>query len=1000
MTKSAEAERPRADVREAPGERDGGQRARVARRDRHEAGAARRRHQRRPQWRTLVRGRGGLGRTRRIVAIFLRSSRRTAYNVLHVGYDPARCPKRRTAWTLATRAALERAPRPRARAARDLPRRVRRRSAASRAHAQRLGDRALHAPRRHARRRAGSVARAATCSSSSRCPARATASGRAARFATTSSAWISCTAPASSSSTWRAAISGSSAITCTSSASEAAADPSARAQESLPLESSALQRAMTAMRRLAVALLLVLLGSPSARADWEVKRSPFDARVVARYKQLVHANPDDADALARLTALYKQYKSVDALTRELVATAEKSREANDWIAVGNVARNRGDFAGAAKAYAAALERAPDDARALAALGDADVRLGKGAEARPLYERALAQTKDAQAAAAALEEADRSGAGARSRRAGQSRRSPRRARYYDALVQLDPRDDDARATVGRGAGGARAARRSGRRVAHARRPGSGAIRRGRARRGCAPASSPRRRATTRGARRLRQDVRAGAEGQLPATRSGRQDRRARAQARRLRTLAGEWERAWPDSGRDFAEWELLGRLYDELGDADKAQAAFKRALALDPHALDARRRLIALYERTGRDAEVVAEYRRLIAVGAGRAALPARARRAADEGGQSRRGASRSRRRSGASRPIRRCTRQLAELYSRWNLAELALREQELLVRLEPGDDAHLVALGELWWQKGNKKRALELWKKLLDRGPKVAAMTRLAEVYVEHDMAPEALDLYREGGQAGARRTSGVQKGLGSTLERLHRDGEAQEMWASLFERAAEKHDRPAQLEARQRLIVIAQRAGRLGIIAGQYREQALRTRKQRRGRRRGVHAAGRRRAREDGAHGDGRGASAQRSPTRRALASLRADALDGPRAGGAGAPSARRRAGGAEEGGRAGARARPRALSADRRAVAAALSGRRRAELRQARGAARAGRRGGDGAARRGAGEARGSRRRGAGLRARARDRRSAVEGLLHAGAAAHPQRRRRRARPSSIAR
>ena len=87
---------------------------------------------------------------------------------------------------------------------------------------------------------------------------------------------------------------------------------------------------------------------------------------------------------------------------------------------------------------------------------------------------------------------------------------------------------------------------------------------------------------------------------------------------LRTLTGEWERAWPEGGRGFAEWELLGRLYDELGDAEKAQADFKRALALDPHALDARRRLIALYERTGRDTEALAEVRRLIASAPGEA----------------------------------------------------------------------------------------------------------------------------------------------------------------------------------------------------------------------------------------------------------------------------------------------------------------------------------------------------------------------------------------------
>ncbi|HEX9101924.1 MAG TPA: tetratricopeptide repeat protein, partial [Polyangia bacterium] len=293
---------------------------------------------------------------------------------------------------------------------------------------------------------------------------------------------------------------------------------------------------------------------------------------------------------------------------------------------------------------------------------------------------------------------------------------------------------------------------------------------------------------------------------------------------LRTLAGEWERAWPEGGRDFAEWELLGRLYDELGDADKAQAGFKRALALDPHALDARRRLIALYERTGRDADVVAEYRRLIASAPGeprfRLELAERLMKAgkSDEAVKIAQALGRE-----STDPS--LHGQLAELYTRWNLAELALREQELLVRLEPGDDAHLVALGELWWQKGNKKRALELWRKLLERGPKVAAMSRLAEVYVEHDMAPEALDLYQKAAKL-APDDAAVQKGLGATLERLHRDGEAQDAWAALFERAAQKHDRAAQLEARQRLIVIAQRAGRLGILAGQYREQALREHK------------------------------------------------------------------------------------------------------------------------------------------------------------------------------
>ncbi|MCU1280898.1 MAG: Tetratricopeptide 2 repeat protein, partial [bacterium] len=127
------------------------------------------------------------------------------------------------------------------------------------------------------------------------------------------------------------------------------------------------------MRLVAVALIVLAVSPPTARADWEIKRSPFDARVVARYKQILHRDPEDADALAKLTALYKQHKSVEELRRELTTAAEKSHDAADWLVAGHAARARGDFAAAVKAYVAALAAAPDDARAQVALADADVR---------------------------------------------------------------------------------------------------------------------------------------------------------------------------------------------------------------------------------------------------------------------------------------------------------------------------------------------------------------------------------------------------------------------------------------------------------------------------------------------------------------------------------------------------------------------------------------------------------------------------------------------------
>ena len=265
-------------------------------------------------------------------------------------------------------------------------------------------------------------------------------------------------------------------------------------------------------------------------------------------------------------------------------------------------------------------------------------------------------------------------------------------------------------------------------------------------------------------------------------------------------------------------------------------------------------------------------------------------------------------------------------------------------------------------------------------------MARLAEVYVEHDMAPEALDLYEKAAKL-APENAAVQKGMGATLERLHRDGEAQEIWAALFDRAAEKHDRPAQLEARQRLIVIAQRAGRLGIIAGQYREQAMRTRKQDE-----AAAAAYTLLAADALVKMGRMEMAEE--LLRTLAdeardpSLRADAWMGL----AQVERARHRLGDAVAALKKAAELAPdrgrelypqiAELSLQLYQDADALS------YAKARGAARARRRGGDGASRRGAGEARGSGGRRAGVRARARDRRSAVEGLLHPGAAAHSQR------------
>ena len=144
------------------------------------------------------------------------------------------------------------------------------------------------------------------------------------------------------------------------------------------------------MRRLIFAIALV--SAMPARADWEVKRSPFDARLVAGYKEKLHRNGQDAEAVDKLLALYRKYRTVVELQKELEAAAQKTGDAQDWLAVGTLAVHRSEFAQAIAAYKHVLARAPDDATTHLLLGDAYLHVGQSGDARAEYASALAGTR--------------------------------------------------------------------------------------------------------------------------------------------------------------------------------------------------------------------------------------------------------------------------------------------------------------------------------------------------------------------------------------------------------------------------------------------------------------------------------------------------------------------------------------------------------------------------------------------------------------------------------
>src|SRR5438477_8898510 len=50
--------------------------------------------------------------------------------------------------------------------------------------------------------------------------------------------------------------------------------------------------------------------------DWGVKRDPFNATDIARYKAILRGNPHDALALAKLLEMYRRYRTIDVLKDE------------------------------------------------------------------------------------------------------------------------------------------------------------------------------------------------------------------------------------------------------------------------------------------------------------------------------------------------------------------------------------------------------------------------------------------------------------------------------------------------------------------------------------------------------------------------------------------------------------------------------------------------------------------------------------------------------------
>jgi tetratricopeptide (TPR) repeat protein/HEAT repeat protein len=267
---------------------------------------------------------------------------------------------------------------------------------------------------------------------------------------------------------------------------------------------------------------------------------------------------------------------------------------------------------------------------------------------------------------------------------------------------------------------------------------------------------------------------------------------------------EWVKALEaEHPGDFARLALLGSLFEETGDAPKALATYRHALAVNPRQIDLRLKMIRLLESQGELDAAILEYDGLIR------AAPNNPQFVFEECDALLQRGDRARalklvtalesRADGDEDVLSR----VADFYQRIGEGERSLKVLTRLTQAGASDPTHLVDLGDRYYQDGNTALAIQTWKRLLVVVvPRAKALSMLGDVYLEHEKTSEALAVLREAVQLEKDNPS-VKRQLAIALERARSYREATMIWTELAAKARQSGDKLLAREARSQIVTL-----------------------------------------------------------------------------------------------------------------------------------------------------------------------------------------------------
>lgn len=468
--------------------------------------------------------------------------------------------------------------------------------------------------------------------------------------------------------------------------------------------------------------LLVCLACATARAqpgDWGVTRDPFDPTVIRRHKAILARDPHDPRSLGALVSLYKRFRTVATLEGEYRALPAT------WATLVVIARlPRSDRAATRALWQRALEANATDGRGWIALGEltVDAIAARTAfrnaveHARSPRDKKLALTKLIGAARSAADPATADAA-------------------YAELLVLTPRDGQL--WLDRG---------NAQLAAGWYIPALDTF----AKAETLLAGDPERRLTAainRGVALERvarvDDALELWERTLERSPRGSYLRReivirivdAERKRKRLAPAIARLEQRWAERTRGFYEWDVLGDLYVEVADDERALAAYRKAVAKAPTEVETQRKLIKLLDKLD-PVKALAQHEAAAKLAPGDANLqielakryrptdPERALATLD----------RLTKRMAKSIGVRVA---LAELYGQWDETARQTLEYEAIANLEPTDPEHAILLGNARWRAGEHAKAIEAWKRLARIDTAVTHL-RLGEILSLHALFADA----------------------------------------------------------------------------------------------------------------------------------------------------------------------------------------------------------------------------------------------------------------------